>query len=125
MLRAVEGAAPPNEFGMAFSDVRIRQALSLCRVLEPVRVELRLEGIYVERDLKMGGPKPVDHAGFDTSDQRAINWGHAPGSESTGEPDVQTKLATLAKWHAGANSTIEIDLTKSYALDTKLTSGGR
>lgn len=116
-----EGAAPPNDVGMAFSDVRVRQALSLCRFLEPVRVDLRLEGIYVDRDLRMGGPSPWIMR-IRTSDQKAINWGHAPGSEMPGEPDAQSKLAMLTKWHASANSTIEIDLTKAQALETKLTS---
>ncbi len=117
-----DGAAPPNDIGMAFSDIRVRQALALCRFLEPSRIELRLEGIYVERDLRMGGPSPWIMR-IRTSDNRAITWGHAPGVEMNGEPDAQTKLAALLRWHNSSNSTIEIDLTKSQPQDAKLTSG--
>lgn len=116
------GATPPSEVGMTYSDTRIKQALLLCRVLEPSRVELRLEGIVVERDDRMGGSNPwVLH--IKTSDNRFINWGHAPGSEAPGEPTTQEKYANLIKWYADPSSPLQIDLTRPFTRDTKLTSG--
>ena len=120
----LEGATPPSYVGMAFSDTRIRQSLALCRFLESVRVELRLEAIYIERDLHLGGANPWGLY-IQTSDKRRINWGHAPGAESPNEPLAQEKLAALTKWRADTSATIEIDLTKPQMLDTKLTSGVR
>lgn len=119
-----EGATPPSDVGMAFSDTRIKQSVVLCRALEAVRVDLRLLWIRVNRDDRMGGPNPwVLH--IETSDKRSIFWGHAPGLEVSGEPSAQAKLTNLIKWHADTNSTLQIDLTRPFILDTKLTSDGR
>lgn len=119
-----EDASPPSDVGMAFSDTRIKQSLSLCRLLESARVELRLKQIYVERDERMTGPSPWIMR-IKTSDNRFIDWGHAPGNEVAGEPSAQEKLANLLKWHADASSMLHIDLAKPLILETKLTSGSR
>jgi len=117
-----EGATPPSEVGMTYADTRIKQSLLLCRLLDSARVELRLEGIMVERDDRMGGPTPwVMH--IKTSDNRFINWGHAPGSEVPDEPTAQEKFANMIKWNADASSTLQIDLTKPLTRETKLTIG--
>lgn len=116
-----EGATPPSDVGMTYSDTRIKQALLLCRVLEPSRVELRLEGIMVERDERMGGPNPWVLR-IKTSDNRFINWGHAPGNEVPGEPTAQEKFVNLIKWHSDASATLQIDLTRPVVRETKLTS---
>jgi hypothetical protein len=115
-----DGAMPPSEVGMTYADTRIKQALLLCRLLDSARAELRLAGITVERDDRMGGPSPwVLH--IQTSDNRLINWGHAPGGESPGEPTPQEKFDNLVKWHTDASSTLQIDLTKPLIRETKLT----
>jgi hypothetical protein len=115
-----EGATPPSEVGMTYSDTRIKQALLLCRLLDSSRAELRLSGISVERDDRLGGPSPwVMH--IRTSDNRLINWGHSPGSEAPGEPTAQEKFANLVKWHTEANSTLQIDLTRPLIRETRLT----
>ena len=119
-----KGAIPPIDVGMAFSDTRIKQALLLCRLLDSVRVDLRLQHIYVERDERAGGPSPWIMR-IETSDNRHIRWGHAPQSEFLGEPTAQEKLSNLIKWHADANSTLQIDLTKPFLMETRLTSDGR
>ncbi len=119
-----EGATPPNDVGMAFSDARVKQALLLCKLLEPARVDLRLERIYVERDDRFGGASPWQLR-VRTSDQRNILWGRAPGFEMPGEPLAQDKLTMLLKWRAENSSTIELNLTQPFARDTKLTSGSR
>ena len=119
-----EDASPPSDVGMAFSDTRIKQSLSLCRLLESARVELRLKQIFVERDERMTGPSPWIMR-IKTSDNRFIDWGHAPGNEVAGEPSAQEKLANLLKWHADASSMLHIDLAKPLILETKLTSGSR
>ena len=111
---------PPSEVGMTYSDTRIKQAILLCRLLESARVELRLAGITVERDDRMGGPSPwILH--IRTSDNRLINWGHAPGNEAPGEPTPQEKFTTLVKWHADPSSSLQIDLAKPFVRETKLT----
>ncbi len=115
-----EGATPPSDIGMTYSDTRIKQSLLLCRLLEPARVELRLELIDVERDNRMGGPNPWVMR-IKTSDNRIIHWGHAPGSEAPGEPTAQEKFNNLIAWHTDASSTLQIDLTKPLTRDTKLT----
>ncbi|MDX1925900.1 MAG: hypothetical protein SFV81_05250 [Pirellulaceae bacterium] len=115
-----DGATPPSEIGMTYSDTRIKQALLLCRLLDSARAELRLAGITVVRDDRMGGPSPwIMH--INTSDNRLINWGHAPGSESPGEPTPQEKFTNLVKWHTDASSTLQIDLTRPFVRETKLT----
>ena len=115
-----DGATPPSEVGMTYSDTRIKQTLLLCRLLDSARAELRLAGITVFRDDRMGGPSPwVMH--INTSDNRLINWGHAPGSEAPGEPTAQEKFTNLVKWHTDASSTLQIDLTKPLIRETKLT----
>ena len=116
-----EGAIPPSVVGMTYSDTRIKQALLLCRLLDSARAELRLAGITVVRDDRMGGPNPwIMH--INTSDNnRLINWGHAPGSESPGEPTPQEKFTNLVKWHTDASSSLQIDLTKPFVRETKLT----
>jgi len=119
-----EGATPPSEVGMVFSDPRVKQSLELCRLLESKRVELRLERIYVMRDDRLGGPSPWLIRLW-TSDQRQIDWGHAPGSESPGEPSAQEKLAKLLKWRVEAGSSLELDLAKPLSIESKLTGGGR
>ena len=116
-----DGASPPDDVGMAFSDTRIKQALLLCRLLDSMRVNLRLQDIYVERDERMGGPVPWVMS-IKSSDQRVIIWGHAPGSEIPSEPLAQDKLANLIKWHADPSSTLHIDLTKQRLQESKLTS---
>ncbi len=118
------GATPPSDVGMAFSDARIRQSLVLCRFLESVRAELRLEAIYIERDVHLGDANPWELF-IQTSDKRRIKWGHAPGAESLHEPLAQEKLAALTSWRADTRATIEIDLTKPQLPETKLTSGVR
>ena len=119
-----EGASPPEDVGMAFTDTRIKQSLLLCRLLESVRANLRLQHIYVERDERMGGPSPWVLS-LETSDKRVIFWGHAPGSEVPGEPASQEKHSYLIKWHADASSSLHIDLTKPLRLETRLTGGGK
>jgi len=120
----LEGATPPSDVGMAFADIRIRQSLVLCRFLESLRVELRLQAIYIVRDLHLGDANPWGLC-IQTSDKRRINWGHAPGAESPHEPLAQEKLAALTKWRADTSAMIEIDLSKPQMLETKPTSGAR
>ncbi len=117
-----EGASPPSDVGMTYSDTRIKQALLLCRLLDAVRVELRLERIIVERDEHIGGQSPWLMR-IISSDNRFINWGHAPGFEVAGEPTAREKYANLLKWNADPSSTLQIDLTKPLQLETRLTSG--
>ena len=120
----LEGATPPSDVGMPFSDLRIRQALVLCRYLESIRVEMRLQAIYIVRDIHLGDLNPWGLC-IQTSDKRRIIWGHAPGAESPNEPLAQEKLAALTQWRADTRGTIEIDLTKPQAFESKLTSSPR
>ena len=117
-----EGATAPSEVGMTYSDTRIKQSLLVCRLLDSARVELRLMRIDVERDDRLVGPSPWVML-IKTSDNRLINWGHAPGCEAPGEPTAQEKFTNLLKWHSDASSTLQIDLTKQLMRETKLTSG--
>ncbi len=122
LLIYAEGAMAPCDIGMAYSDSRIRQALNLCRLLEPSRMELRLEGIYVVPDERMVGT-----AGWlmwiRTADDRKVLWGHAPGNEVPGEVNAKSKLEKLAQWRTEGNSSIQLDLLSPTSSEKKLISG--
>ncbi|MFO1063492.1 MAG: hypothetical protein U0892_06465 [Pirellulales bacterium] len=90
------GATPPQDIGMPFGDMRIVEALKLCKLLSPVRTVLKLEEIYVDQD-QPGGPSPWILRIL-TDDKRQIIWGHAPGDESVGEPRVELKISMMERW---------------------------
>jgi len=93
-------AAPAGDVGMTFGDDRITEALSLCKLLEAVRVQLKLACIYVEPDT-MGqqlGAQSSWLMNVTTEDKRNIIWGHAPGKESKDEPLVEEKIVSMRSW---------------------------
>lgn len=117
-----EGAVPPTDVGMAFADTRIKQALELCRFLEPKRLELQLSQIHVVRDDRWASANPWLMY-LTTTDNRRIHWGHAPGTESPNEPLAQDKLTRLIRWRADGAATIELDLSSPAPYENRLTSG--
>jgi hypothetical protein len=122
LLIYAEGATAPAETGMAYSDHRIKQALALCRILEPARIELQLESVHVVADDRLVGP-----SGWilwvRTSDDKTVRWGHAPGAEIPGEANAQIKLAKLTEWRKGSNSMLQLDLLSPTTAEKKLISG--
>jgi hypothetical protein len=93
-------AAPAGDVGMTFGDDRITEALLLCKLLEPLRVPLKLACIYVEPDTiqqQLGGQSSW-LMNVATEDKRNIIWGHAPGKESKDEPLVEEKIASVRSW---------------------------
>ncbi len=107
--------------GMAFTDMRIRHALELCRFLESKRVELRLAKIQVVREEQWVSANPW-LLFVSTSDNRRIFWGHAPGVESPGELQAPAKLARLIQWRSDPNASIELDLTAPSSPEKRLSS---
>lgn len=93
-------AAPPGEVGMAFGDDRITEALLLCKSLEPLRAQFKLECIYVEADTlnQHVGDQSAWIMIVTSADKRNAIWGHAPGKESKDEPLVEEKIASLRSW---------------------------
>lgn len=93
-------AAPAGDVGMAFGDDRITEALKLCKLLEPLRVQLQLECIYVEPDTlnQQLGAASAWIMNVTTADKRNIIWGHGPGKESKDEPLVEEKIASMRSW---------------------------
>lgn len=100
MIFAQNAAPAADEVGMPFGDVRVVEALALCKLLEPHRKPLKLECIYVY-------PEAIDKqlGGFTswvlevaTADNRSIMWGHTPGKESPDEPPVEEKVASIHAW---------------------------
>jgi hypothetical protein len=94
---------PPTNVGMAFTDGRIKQVLPLLSELEPLRKKLKLERIIVGTNFDV-------RIKIETSDQRSIDWGHAPGHEVPGEPTTSEKVNKLLKWAPNTTSD-KIDLT--------------
>ncbi len=103
-------AAPAGAVGMAFGDPRISEALVLCKLLEHLRVQLRLACIHVE-------PDAIDQhlGGFNswvmliqTEDNREVLWGHAPGKENKDEMNVQEKLATMKAWLSASPASSDV-----------------
>jgi hypothetical protein len=102
-----------KKFGADYGDVRVKEALLLCRVLKTDREPLGLERIYVYPDETEG---PMAHCRLEitTRSGKTILWGHAPGLEEPGEPGApakQRKLREILLNHESpdANAT-EIDL---------------
>jgi hypothetical protein len=122
LLIYAEGATAPCDIGMAYSDGRIRQALSLCRLLEPNRIELRLEGVYVVPDDRLVGTNGW-LMWLRTADNKKVRWGHAPGFEVPGEANAQFKLAKLVQWIERGDSSIQLDLLSPSSSEKKLISG--
>ncbi len=93
------GAAPMGLVGHEFGDVRIHESVKLCKLLAPLRRELRLERIYVDDDPR--NPRQgnwlfeIGATGRGTTPGRRFVWGHAPGKETRGEPSADRKLARL------------------------------
>lgn len=117
-------AAPAGK-RMAFGDERIAAALSLCKLLEPQRVPLKLDCIYVEPDSidqQLGGFNSwVMH--ILTEEKREIVWGHAPGKETKDEPSVEEKLVSLRTWlqsSPSASGIAVLDLRQRRVLSPRL-----
>lgn len=112
---------------VGFRDPRIPVALSLCKLLEPLRVELRLAIIEVEADgmdLQLGGYNSWELR-LRTKEGRNIIWGHAPGKETKDEMPLDEKLATMRAWlavPATADTATELDLRFRRGLSQRFTS---
>ena len=109
-----------------FRDPRIGEALPLCRLLEPVRAELRLRCIDVDAD-----GMDLQLAGFNSwqltvrdKDDRTIIWGHAPGKETKDEMLVEEKIASMRAWLSAppsSGSAAVLDLRQRRGLGQRLT----
>lgn len=112
---------------IGFRDPRIGVALALCKLLEPVRAELRLEIIDVEADgmdLQLGGFNSWNLT-IRGKDDRTIVWGHAPGKETKDEMLVDEKIASLRAWMAAplsAGTDPKLDLRIRRGLGQRFTS---
>ena len=97
------GAAPRGEWGMAYGDDRVMEALKLCIFLGSQREALQIKGIYVEQDPRANGRSTLVFRLL-MADQHVVLWGHAPDAEGVGEPTADQKLATLTHWLAEKRS---------------------
>ncbi|MFK7736547.1 MAG: cell division protein FtsQ/DivIB [Pirellulaceae bacterium] len=94
----VLGAAPPSRLvGAKFGDPRVSQALSLCKLLAPLRSELGIRMLTVSEDYSARSLEPWNLNLF-TQDDLQVVWGRAPNKETVGEPDAATKLGKLIAW---------------------------
>jgi hypothetical protein len=120
-------AAPAGDVGVSFGDERIVEALKLCRLLEPMRAELKLECVYVEPDTfdkQLGGFNSWV-LNISTGDKRNVVWGHAPGKEMQDEPPVEEKIERMRSWLAAAPSATDVatlDLRQRKNVGRRLTS---
>ncbi|MCA9133604.1 MAG: hypothetical protein KDA45_10635 [Planctomycetales bacterium] len=92
-----QNARPAGEVGMPYGDVRISEALRLCTFLEPHRHRLHLQEIWINHDGVGSGPSPWTLL-VTTEDNREIVWGHAPGTENSGELPAPQKLEQMLAW---------------------------
>lgn len=109
-----QGSVPRGKkFGGDYGDTRIKEALLLCRALRDDREPLGLEKIYVYPD---GGDGLAAHFHLEitTKSGKRIQWGHAPGLETSGEPGAPAKQRKLREILLNPNSpdaaAMEIDL---------------
>ncbi len=90
-------ARPAGDIGMPFGDVRIQEALTLCKFLEHDRAALGLQDIVVDQKPSSTGSNPW-FLRLITKDNREILWGHAPNSESIDEPKADEKRTRMIAW---------------------------
>lgn len=111
------GARPAGDAGMAFGDVRITEALQLCKFLYDDRQALGIKGISITQENRSSSSSPwimVLH----TIDDLSIIWGHAPSVQAPSEPSPKNKRDFLFAWLENArktNSRASVDLRKSTA----------
>lgn len=95
-----QNAAPETQnAGLAYTDPRIFDAVSLCELLEESREELGLEEIEVRKDEWSVGSRRWMLLVY-TKDRIVINWGHAPGKETNGEMGALNKISRMKSWLA-------------------------
>lgn len=100
--------------GSEYGNPQIREALLLARLVKNLREPLGIDSIYVyPGGQSLGNTRSILE--ITTSEKQRITWGHAPGQESRGEPDMETKLRTLHQFLSNPTSqqrqTKEFDLT--------------
>lgn len=83
-----------KKFGTDYGDVRIRDALQLCRLLRDDRARLELEKIYVYPDPSRN-PAIRSTLEITTKSGKRIHWGRPPGFEIPGEPGAPAKHRKL------------------------------
>lgn len=85
--------------GMAYTDIRVQQALKLASFLESSgkRKLLGIQWVNVRRDNDISSGKPW-LLQLQTEDKRMIVWGHAPGDEMPGENTADRKINDLTNW---------------------------
>lgn len=94
-----DGATPNGEIGMPYGDPRIEQALALAKYLRPVQQSLQLTDIHVVPDQNSSLKNPwLLELQSRSGKLPAFMWGHAPGSESSGELPGEEKLQRLTRW---------------------------
>lgn len=96
ILIYAQDATPIGMIGSEYGDVRIKEALRLCRLLKDVREKFGIERIYVYPDQSSQGPSRWSLE--ITTKNKKIRWGHPPGLEAPGEPGFPAKLRKLGEF---------------------------
>ncbi len=94
MLIYAQSAIPLGLEGSEYGDIRIKEALLLCRLLKSHREKLGIERVYVYPDPGSEGPSRWNLEL--TTRSKKIRWGHPPGMESPGEPGFPAKFRKLS-----------------------------
>jgi hypothetical protein len=85
---------PRGPVGTAYTDPRILNALKIAALIEEQRMQKTLHSINIvaEKSNSFGSRWIYN---IKLTDNRVIEWGHAPGEETSGEPDSKSKLEKI------------------------------
>ncbi len=101
--------------GAPLGDNRIEEAVRLCYLLERFRESLKIDRVYVYAAPIVSKSKWILE--IETKGGPRVNWGHAPGLESLGEPTTETKLkqliAIVTDKNSGPDSKFDLSTAKS------------
>lgn len=119
---SADKASPDGLPGTLWGDERIHDASKLIAMLTPVWQGLGLYRLTV-RDALATSSRGKNLLALETRERSTVNWGHAPGSESLGEPLAPVKLQRLAAFieqhgslDAAGTGTVVLDLTRGDAV---------
>jgi hypothetical protein len=82
--------------GKPFDDSRVKEAVKLCQLLQPIREAAKITRVYVYPSRRVERlEKALWFLEIETADGPRIQWGSAPGLEGFGEPTAETKIKQL------------------------------
>ena len=98
-IRGVE-SSPQGSVGRPWGDPIVTGAARIAEALQPMWSELGLRSIQWVKPAAASDPSAPAAFELLTAAGNAIPWGAAPGSEPTGEPTAEQKLARLKSYVA-------------------------